>query len=877
MNKNLKNAHAQVELLISRVALILFAILYTDYGFATEPDNAMPKSYARNIVEFDKDLLMLGAHSKVDLSRFSYDANASPGKYNVNVYLNNDLLSNEEIQFREGEEHQVFPCLTSHILSLINFKAEQLPARVRDALVTPGECTDIKVLIPDANVDFDSNKQELHIEIPQLYLNRVAQGTVNPALWDSGIPALTLGYYINGYDSQYSHGNSSRSLFSSLNAGLNIGEWYIRHNGSYNWQEKGHGEYSTLNSYVQRDITALRGQLIAGQYNTSGQQFNSLSFSGVQIKTDDRILPESQRGYAPEIRGVAKTNAKVTVRQQNMVIYETTVSPGAFLINDLYPMGYGGDLQVTVQEADGAVTSYTVPYSSVAQLLRPGMQQFSMTAGKLRNTGVSNEPVFAEGTWTRGLSNIFTGFTGAQVSENYKAVNIGLAMGTNLGAFSADVTHSDTSLKAQDEEKITGQSYRLSYSKLISETDSNITLAAYRYSSSGYMDFLTAMQTQDALTNNADPDRIKRSKNRFTVNINQGLPSGWGNFYASASLEKYWNDEENYDKQYQVGYSNNYKRISYSLNISRTRTDDGKNQTNWFLNFTLPLWESRETRSPYLSLRYNQDDNGGKGEQALISGGFGENNKYNYNISASHDNSSGSSGSFGASWQGRAASVNGSYSTGRDYHSTSLGMNGTLIAHKGGITLTPFNSDTYALIEAKGASGATVAGYAGAVVDQNGYALFPSLTPYKMNKIAIDPAGSPLNVEFENTSLDVAPRAGAVVKVKFKTRKGIPILITSSFGGGVIPFGADVFDEKNNYIGAVAQGGMIYARVSEEKGTLQVKWGDDLNSRCYVSYQTVPGRGEGDNTWLPQQFNSPCLSRAIEGTGKNATAVARNN
>ncbi|STR54021.1 outer membrane protein [Klebsiella oxytoca] len=64
--------------------------------------------------------------------------------------------------------------------------------------------------------------------------------------------------------------------------------------------------------------------------------------------------PLSRRGYAPEIRGIARTSARFAVRQSGNLIYETTVSPGAFVIDDLYPTGYGGDLDVTVYEATAA-------------------------------------------------------------------------------------------------------------------------------------------------------------------------------------------------------------------------------------------------------------------------------------------------------------------------------------------------------------------------------------------------------------------------------------------------------------------------------------------------------------------------------------------
>jgi hypothetical protein len=66
--------------------------------------------------------------------------------------------------------------------------------------------------------------------------------------------------------------------------------------------------------------------------------------------SDDEMLPDSQRGFAPTIRGMAHSNAKVTISQHGYVIYETFVSPGAFAINDLYPTAQSGDLEAGKRE-----------------------------------------------------------------------------------------------------------------------------------------------------------------------------------------------------------------------------------------------------------------------------------------------------------------------------------------------------------------------------------------------------------------------------------------------------------------------------------------------------------------------------------------------
>ncbi|HBU6573283.1 TPA: hypothetical protein MC588_002738 [Citrobacter amalonaticus] len=60
-----------------------------------------------------------------------------------------------------------------------------------------------------------------------------------------------------------------------------------------------------------------------------------------------------------------------------------------------------------------------------------------------------------------------------------------------------------------------------------------MTIAAYRYSSSGYMDFQTAMSTRDAMNNGSDPDSVSRSKNQFSLSFNQGLLPGWVTFMSA--------------------------------------------------------------------------------------------------------------------------------------------------------------------------------------------------------------------------------------------------------------------------------------------------------------------------------------------------------
>ncbi|MGS7840025.1 fimbria/pilus outer membrane usher protein, partial [Stenotrophomonas maltophilia] len=196
---------------------------------------------------------------------------------------------------------------------------------------------------------------------------------------DAGVTAAFVDYAANHYSSQgRQHGHLG------LRAGVNLGHWRLRHRASIT-QDAAGLRSRTLGSDLQRDLPGWNSQLLLGQGSTGGELFESLRFTGVRVATDERMLPDSLRGFAPVVQGIAEGNAVVSIRQNGTVIHESTVAPGPFVIDDLYPTSFGGDLQVTVTEADGRSQRYTVNFSAVPQALRAGSSRFSATAGHLRD------------------------------------------------------------------------------------------------------------------------------------------------------------------------------------------------------------------------------------------------------------------------------------------------------------------------------------------------------------------------------------------------------------------------------------------------------------------------------------------------------------
>jgi len=798
------------------------------------------ESAANSDIEFNPHFMSPGSQSRIDLTRYNQDL-APAGRHSVELIVNDRRIGRDDVTIQDSAiGGQRLPdvdiCVRAATLDVLDINIDQLSQAAQKMIAAhrDGDCLALNRLLPENSVLFDANEQSLNITLPEIYLVNRPRGYVNPDQWDKGITAATLGYNLNAGSTRY-NGKDNDMLYGNFNGGFNLGGWYFRHNGVYTKTTDTSSDYNNINTYLQRDIPAIQGRLLVGDANTKGELFDTLSFRGAQIANEEEMLPNSVKGYAPIVRGNARTAARVVIRQNGNVIYERPVAPGPFEIADLYPTGYGGNLDVSIEEADGSRQNFQIPYTATSNLLRPGTHHYSLTLGNIRSTQLREEPTLAEATYRRGINNALTLYGGMQGNGAYQAIQGGAAIGTTFGTFSTDITHARPRL-GTGWGKMSGESYQLKYSNVIQSTGSNLSVAAYRYSTDGYMDFMTAMVTNELYSGNSGRT-ARRAKDRLLVSASQPLSPGWGQFYVSAWQQAYWNDAAT-DRQYQFGYNNQYKQLSYSLSVNRNQDAFGKFQNTWTLNLTLPLngllgfrqMGSTLTRGPGTALN----------EQLFASGSAGADNAYSYSVTASHNRRSSENNSslvMNGSARTPYTTLNGLVGGGNNYETWSAGLSGAMVAHSGGLTLSPYSGDTYALVEAKGAKGASMVSYPGIKIDRFGYAVIPYLTAYQLNDVEISPKGLSSNVELNLTSQKVAPYSGAVVKVKYDTTVGYPALISAPMANGEpLPFGAEAFDSEGRHIGVVGQGGRLFARVPTVEGKIKVVWGDAPDRQCQVRY-----------------------------------------
>ncbi|MEN5093290.1 fimbria/pilus outer membrane usher protein [Pseudomonas protegens] len=828
-------------------------------------------------VFFDTQMLFKGENTAIDTQRFERPGYVAPGNYLLDVRVSQQWRGLLEIELRESDDPQGSqPCYDRGLLQQLGIDLQKTDAAVPGTLhPLRGEgvfCGDLATYIPGVTSKVDIAQQRLELAVPQYFLLPDASTSyVDPASWDPGVTAARLNYSTNLFSSQ-SHGQRQTNGYAGLNMGLNLGALRLRHSGTLTWSPDTGSDYQRGYIYGQTDLTAWRSQLLVGESVTDSDLFDSVSFRGLKLFSDERMLPISQRNFTPLVRGTAKTNAKVSVYQRDYLVYETTVAPGPFEIADLQAASFGGDLQVTVTEADGQSTSFTVPYATMVRQLRPGSSRYSLTAGQVTRAGGRGlHQYVAQGTLQHGLDNRFTGYVGTAFTGSYMSGLIGAALNTAIGGFGLDLTQARTNVPANG--SLHGSSLRLTYSKNLHDSGTQFSLLAYRYSTSGYLGLSDAIALEDFVNRGQRFESFARVRNRLDANINQQLGAGAGSFYLSGSSLNYWN-RSGRAQSYSLGYSNQWRGSSYSLSVQRLRGSSGfsgigSNSENTLFSFSLsvPLSEGRR-RSSQLNSYITHDQNSGAHYSSGVSGSLGERDDASYGLSVAHDaQERNTSGNANLSYYLPQVSLSSSFSQGRDYRAQSLGASGGMILHSGGLTFSQTLSETAALVHAPHAQGASV-GYSGGRVDGQGYAVLPSLTPYQLNTVDLDPSGIADDVELQVSSRSVAPKAGAVVRLAYLTRKARAFLIDSRQDDGKpLPFAAIAVDaESAEELGAVGQGSRLVLRSGKDQGRIRIQWGAQPSEQCLIDYELPERDAQAAHAYV--LLDLPC--RGLPAPGDDA-------
>ncbi|WP_420492212.1 outer membrane usher protein [Providencia stuartii] len=785
---------------------------------------------AADVVQFNTELLDLNDKKNIDLGQFSRAGYIMPGSYPLKIQLNQETLPEQKVTFypsaTDANESQA--CLTGDIVSQLGLKDEV----IKDLTWWhDGSCVDL-ASIPGAEARGDLSTSTLYLSVPQAYLEYRTATWDPPSLWDEGIPGILLDYNVTARTNRpHKKGHNTYALNGNGVVGANAGAWRLR----ADWQSRlnhatGSGDpvntdFQWSRFYAYRAIPQMRAKLTLGEDYLNSDLFDSFRFTGGSLRSDLNMLPPNLRGYAPEISGVATTNATVIVSQQGRILYQTQVAAGPFRIQDLSD-ATSGKLDVRVEEQDGTVQEFQVDTATIPYLTRPGAVRYKLSLGKPSTFDHrSSGDVFATGEFSWGISNGWSLFGGSLNSQDYNAFAAGI--GRDLlafGAISFDVTQSIARLPGED--RLSGGSYRVNYSKRFDDYDSQVQFAGYRFSERDFMSM------SDYLNAKESGERRGGSKEMYTISLNKNFRDLGLSTYVNYNHQTYW-DRPDSDR--------------YNLMLTKTMDFGSVKNVNVSLSAYRNVYNETHDDGAYLSLSVPWGNGANIGYSIATNNSETTNratyydridNQTSYQFSAGSVRQGGT-GSAYITHQGSNArlTANASY-THNGYTAFGLGA-------QGGFTFTPEGVDmhrvstmggTRLLIDTDGISDIPVKGR-GAVVNSNafGKAVVPDVNSYYRNKVKIDLNKLPDNAEVTDSVVQATLTEGAIGYRKFEVLSGRKMMVAVRLADGSFPpFGAQIRNERGQDTGIMNDNGQAYISGINPNEIMVVQWaGED---QCQLQF-----------------------------------------
>ncbi|MCK3832662.1 outer membrane usher protein [Pseudomonas fluorescens] len=837
-------------------------------------------AWAGGDIEFNTDVLDLNDRTNIDLSRFARSGFILPGTYTMLVQINGQPVSEQSVAFYPPEDDPKGSqaCLSVDLVEQLGLKASEAASLT---WWKGSECLDIHSL-PGTEVSADLATSTLSINLPHAYLEYSAINWDPPARWDEGVPGLLIDYNMTAQSNAQKNERTRNHLSGNGTVGANAGAWRLR----ADWQGRvdsardrsaGEQKLEWSRYYAYRAIPALKARLLVGENYLYSDLFDSFRFTGAALNSDESQLPPNLRGYAPEVLGVAKTNARVVVSQQGRVLYETLVAAGPFRIQDLND-AVAGTLDVRVEEQDGSVQTFKLNTAGVPYLTRPGQVRYKLATGRPSSLQYGADGnLFGTGEFSWGVSNGWSLFGGAITDKYYRAATIGAGRDLlALGALSLDVTQSHANVW---NETLSGKSVRLQYSKNFEQYDSQVTFAGYRFSDKNFLSMSEYLDARHYGMNGELAGREKYdehgqytggwkpvggSKALYTATVNKQFRDLGATVYASYNKQTYWTRPAtqrwnlSLSRYFNIG---TVKNMSLSLNVYRTQ-DYNYKDNGMALTVSVPLG-----RSGTLSLDANRTA-GKNGFSTRYSDRIDERNSYQ--LSASDNSASGYLSHAGdqADLTLAASRQQGNY--------TSLSMSarggGTLTPHGAALHRTNSMGGTRLMVDTGGVADVPVRGY-GTPTRSNafGKAVISDLSSYQRTAASVDLERLPSNVEATQSVTQLTLTEGAIGYRALELISGEKAMAVLRLpDGSAPPFGAMVKNTKQQDTGIVNDGGNVYLSGIQPGEQMVVSWSG--REQCTLTLPVVlPADGLTNALQLDCRMavTDQPLSAPAELTGKH--------
>ncbi|WP_293780096.1 fimbria/pilus outer membrane usher protein [uncultured Oxalicibacterium sp.] len=566
------------------------------------------------------------------------------------------------------------------------------------------------------------------------------------ALTGDRSPAVTPsppgGFFNYDVQSDYSNGRHAYSGFYGFSV---FGEWGT---GAYTSvyrsnMVEGFERNVRLDTTWTIDMPEKRQSIWLGDaISYGGTLGRAVRFGGVRWGTNFGLTPGFSTLALPTIRGEAALPSTLDLYINNNYGSQARVPAGPFDLANVPLVTGQGEIRMAVRDLLGREQIITQPYYASQALLKPGLHDFSVEAGSIREDYgfFSNRygRSFIAATDRVGITPRFTRELRAELLSSQQMLSAGgtWLLGT-VGTIGLQAAGSRTT-------QANGWSSGLSLERQAPTFSSNLVA---RYATRDFRQL----------------GEIEGRSTRLSAALGFGMPFMGGGLGASYARQTTWQDQDN--RIVTLSYSRSVGAQSF-ISIAATRQSGDARATSIVVSFIHALGlrdsvsaiRSKENQRSFTALQLQRNGPAGPGYGYQINAEDGIARRYS------------AQGTLNNAYARLNAGVAGAEQGATTYR---LGAAGAVAMLNGGLYPTRQIDDSFAVVKVGDYANVNVLreNQQVAKTGRQGYAFVTGLRGYQRNRLSIDQADLPFDAEIDQLDMIVTPAMRSGIAIHFPVRR----------------------------------------------------------------------------------------------------------
>jgi len=649
--------------------------------------------------------------------------------------------------------------------------------------------------IPGVTYRIDESTQTLYITAPPgVFGNTIVDGFFGRSAEPQRTP---WGGFFN-YDFLGTYTQNNTNVNGLFEAGI-FNNWGVGTSSFLEQNLGGSGSHLIrLDTAWRHDNPDNMTSLILGDSVTQGGMIGlDVRLGGIQYGTNFSTRPYFITFPMPGLNGQAALPSTVDLYVNGLLKSSQQVPSGPFSVPAVPVVTGPGSATLVVHDALGREQVITTSFYASSSLLKAGLDDYSFSAGKLRqNYGLDSYDYgnfAATGLFRHGFTSHFTGEVHGEFSGSLSDLSLG---GTFVGSDTGVV---NTALSVSNSDLGSGVLGQFGVQRQWQDFSlgANVKLASPDYTELGY-NGMPAPRRQ--VTASAGANLGKHNGSLYATYLDQSSP-----LFGHTRLIT-------------AGYSVTLPGSGF-LNLNAFHDLSGSGNNGVSLTFTMSFGE-RTTLIAGVT-RNNQQENGYVQLQKALPTGAG----YGYRVSTQVGPDPLSQAEF--DYQNDVGTYRVGVSNLSGITSYQGEASGGLAFIGGSVYPSREINRAFGLVRVPGISGVKI--YADnqpvATTNSNGDALIPNMRPYQNNNLRLGLKNLPIGAQVSTLKIDAVPRyrSGIVKAFPVTNTRGATFTVRVA-GGKMLPAGAEVHIVGKSQTFPVGMDGEVYVTGLAEHNILEATW-----------------------------------------------------